>query len=215
MGNLGILCDAEDTIIDITSHVNRVAKLVFREMGLGHLDVTTLPSIHHAFRENNINELKFWDIWQKYDDRVDALKRGEIRLFPDTLKFLDEAGDVYLVTDTPSRKLRPLMQGLGIYDKVKGITCYYPGVPTKPSLSYSVELLRRLIYSGCDSFVMVGDSAVDVEFGKNVEKFFNVPVRTVQVVRRNMYDKADHIVFSLERALDVINGLKYGSQESS
>jgi phosphoglycolate phosphatase-like HAD superfamily hydrolase len=164
--------------------------------------------INQEIKEHKINPELFWIILNKYDSRVEGIRNGTIKLFPETIEFL-EALKSYdkrgIISNTPLEKALPEISMLGIdryFDSTKNLFWTTPGF-YKPNLDYTLQFLKGFEYKK-GKVVIIGDGASDMNAADNLRVLPQYEVCSIHIKRNGGNLNADYTITDLRQALPII-----------
>jgi len=213
-----LIWDLDNTLVDVVEHEYELAQITLGELGI--IDtrdniIKRNPCLWGDFvRSYGLGEEEFFKVWNALDDRVNGIKNGNIKIYPDTIPVLEKlVCSGYLLgiaSNTPKDRAMIEINALGLYKffNPKAISCYDYKMPCKPEPDLALKALAGLNYDKeNDKVLIIGDTRNDIRAGENLKKLGH-NAKTIYINRHNLNYEADYVVSSLEEAYLLIqNGL--------
>ncbi len=163
----GTLVDSKLDIANGVNHTLRQLGLptisneeIYRFVGHGVRDLITDAVGNHPEKQDEALRL-FMDYYQGH-------LADQTRLFPGIIEVLNHFSNKKLgiLTNKPQSLTGPLLQQLGIFDKFQIVIGGEASFPRKPDPTSTRHILKTLKVAP-QRAIIIGDSAVDIETGKN------------------------------------------------
>lgn len=207
MTNKILFLDLDGTIIDYLDYHRDITIQTFKDHGVEmtreQLDQT--HCLYDRITEHSLDFYKFWETYDTYDDRKIGLEKGTIRLFNDSIEFLDTFKDQtkIIVSDTPHGKADAEIGHWNLHEHFDHIYTYDHSVGAKPDPTRCLLALRKVDYKD-EQLWFIGDSRSDVECGRQLGEKLNKKVYTIFINQHLTNPNADFNVKTLKEAAKII-----------
>jgi|GEM_PF-3921124 len=213
MNDIIIATDCDYTLVNERAHLSMAINqgLMCQGVPFEH-DFTHETNIEEMIKreiiEHNVNPELFYLIFNKYDSRINGIRNGTIKLFPETIPFL-EAIQQYdqrgIFSNTPLEKALIEINMLDIakyFDPTKNLFWTTQGL-CKPNLDYTRQFLTGFEYKK-GKVVIIGDGASDMGAADNLRVLPQYEVCSIYIKRNEGNLKADHTITDLRQAIPII-----------
>lgn len=148
---------------------------------------------------------------KEYDKRkpwAQSLRDGEVPIFPETYKVLQELQNRDVKMGLLSKSLPEYtQQKLDYFDLGKYFEQTLTIHPREPSKDLAaVELIRKMQPETIQRAYFIGDKKEDVVVARNVNKEYSIPTEGIYVNRNGEKIEGFHSISSLEGILSIIRG---------
>jgi len=213
MEDIIIASDLDDTLVDYRELLNFAINQALMCQGVPYEQDFTHETnietrIENEIKKHRLDPKLFWIVFNKYDSRVRGIADKKIRLFPETIEFL-EALKAYdkrgIISNTPLEKALQEINMLGIgkyFDPTKNLFWTKFGF-CKPNIDYTLQFLKGFEYEK-GKVVIIGDGASDMDAADNLRALPQYRVCSIYIKRNSKQLSADYTVTDLMQALPII-----------
>lgn len=213
-----LLSDLDGTLIDYNDHHVKTFLKALRAVGVDLPEAEyrnrILRDYYGILDELGVGSTSevFWTLYTQFNQRAKAVEEGLVRLFDDSLYFLEkmQGQNWAVVSDTPVDIALEEINALCIKDLIPLMFNCSSTQDQKPNIQLGMQALEKLCYDG-EPVCVVGDAHSDVAFARNLEAHLKSDcsnARVYSVLVHSASGEADYVAQNLKQAYEFFESLR-------